>query len=1262
MIEADAFLASLARVEKESEGETIRSAVVDLKDIMVGHKFEGVPLKDARSIIKGFWEFILFASQQTYNPVRIATMRSTVLILHRLYYIYPKELSETFEEVSVASTVELRPSLLLAGVFGILSYFRLPWLCTEFQEHCPVFHHFSKNSNSDSDMVAGVISLYKHLGSEFHENLIDLFLSQIETDSNKSAERAIPILVKQSQTFFTTLEKLKKMVGKWHCLVVASEILKQIDADMMSTLDITPFLEESLKVLSCEKEISASYLDAAFSILTTENLYNDLIVEVADTVLKLTFGGATTELNIDKFVSRPAFYQMNLPIEMMFPVPGDGVTLMSAKFAGLIRNLPKCDEESLEKVMKFLGNEALREYDPQQSALMEAILVSVPKITDESLSQRLFHTLIPLVFRQSVSWFHDKDKLGVIAAFQELVLGESMREEILEKLIGFIYNENDRLSLDAQRVLVDTLMTDENCASLVYKLARACDMFCPLSFRRTLDVFARVGKKFHVTVIPLFFIHEMIEMFDLYGNDRQMFLSMCAILSLFRKSELPMSVMMRCVSVVVAAYEAATGEKGPKLAKVSERLIDEGKKIVADSVRNYISDFSDPKFDKKGKKLVAAAAISVISVCQNFPSDLLWPVVQCGIRTYPLPTVEFVYRHWKSFSTAKQVEFLSSYHDTMSYLPGIEIFQTWLQLFSSCWSPDNAQSLASCQDHIRSIIHASLRKGGWDLPTPLVLAYLRFYSTTVKTETFPFHLLCEEAKSRIKAARGRRGSIQSRVSLRSSIVLNPQPVVSSSQMKTPPMDLQTMITEALKSSDDATVKNLLTFASECHMLVNIEDLDWPLRLFGVAEAYLKHVNPESYKSFCLKHRAAAINAVLEEEKPKRQDLMIICRCISLGDSLSDADALKLLEYVLSRLSNSAYSKRKTLLLTLGTICTHMCSTIPLEVASEIVKVLIESHGRPTGIVSRFLSEFCKHVVPKGRPKSFLASLKDVLSSQGYVNSYYLMANIYSHLKISNLGSFISSLLEADIPSFYCSAIRLLNACVRLPKYGDPCPIIRQLLPQMISTRNTYGRNGIVHKCFSYCLSHIFHQAACQPVVEVINTHRDEITPHYNASFYSYVRVVPCFSPVNAKHAQRLNFRGYERYYRYCIERITSQRKSNSAIEYFRKWVANIDRFDNTTLSDSLLWWLEFLSKSSQINELLPEFGQVPRFFPLFVALQRFMRANGINIEHIAALLKDHTTVHVVAFETAAAGDMQRALQLALFDEDCEAASAVMSQI
>ena len=1284
MIQANVFLESLAGLQKENDCETVRTALLELKDLMIHQKLADLASSEVRKIMKGFWEFILFASQQPFSSVKLATMRATVLFLHRLYYFYPKEISSTFEEVSVASTVDLQPSLLMAGVFGILSYFRAPCLCDEFQASCPVFHHFGKQANCDPDMVAGIIGLYSHLGKEFHENMIDLFLSQIEKQSNKAAERAIPILSRQAKLGRSTLEKLKRMADKWHCLVVASEILKQAPASMVTTLDITVFLEESLKVVSCEKDVSASYLDAAFSILAIENLQNSLVVEVVgQTGLKLTYEDEVFELNLQKFIGRPSFYQLNLPLEMMFPNPTDGATLMTAKFAGMIRNLPKCkSQESLDQMLHFLSHEATCEYDPRQSSLMQGIFIAAPKIMDENLLKSLFAAIRPLLFRKSVSWFHDKDKLSVISAFPGVVLegkeNEPVKKEILVRLIRFICHENDRLSVDAQKVMVDSLMTQENCVNLTYKLSRKCDLFSPLSFRRTLEIFVKIGKKFGENVIPKFFVHEVIELFDFYSNDYVIFVRMCAFLAMFRGNVIPNSIITRCISAVIATYEAVSGEKWPKPPKLNQSIIEEGQKIVEASLYDYISDFTDPKFDKTGENTVAAAAISLLSVCQSFPDDLLWPTIQCCIHIYPTATTRFVSKHWKFLSTARQVEFLTSYYETLPYVHGYKPLQTWLRMYLTCCKGEHAQKLVSCQRFLRRYIRTSLSKGGDDLSIRLLQSYIKFYKVAVQHKDFAYDLLSEETKRRLESAKVPRPKPRNHNSLPTTLRLtvssmfrkneiwknsDSNPDTCYSFVRTSEIDVRTMIDQALSASEYAKVRNLLIFAADCHMVIFIDDLDWPITLVDAAATYLKLTDPDRYESFCLKHRPLTMERVLEHDKPKKKELIAFCTWLNIEEQLSEDDALKTIVCASGKLQNCICRNRRILLLTLAALCAKMCRVIPYSVAATVIKTLKDAPHLPKYWLSRFLAEFCKKVERTGRPKLFLGSLKDRFASRMYLNTYYLVAKLQSHMSLSDADSatkVIAPVFQTGIPSFYCSGLRALSTAVRIPKYGNPCLAIRQLLQHMLSLANTFGRNPMIHDQFGRTLLRIFRTSACAPVIQSICNHQAEILPRCNASFYSYAAVIPCFSPVSEKNAHRLNCPGFQQYHMLMIETLAKTRDAPYALLQFQKWRKHISRFDNQALAESLQRWLEFLSSRLDIKDILAELGQIPRFLPVFVALQKFISVKGIKIDNAAELMHDTSPVHIRAFSSASSGNLQLALKFAMFDQDCDQSQALIS--
>ncbi|OHT04979.1 hypothetical protein TRFO_27427 [Tritrichomonas foetus] len=505
--EKDPFYSSiLTALNPSTSNNDVNKILYNFQHQVNAFVFTRYKIVDVPEIFRNIWKLLLTTAGNQSSTTRLASYRATGAFLTRVTPYYPAIIHESFSDVTMLVTIDVKSSAIIASSFAFIStYIAAPSL-PKFLNSTPVFHHFSSNDPAFSEHLAVIISNLGHLGTEWLKNLLHFFLERIEESQSRYLIRAVSAIIGHDPKLYIQLilewmeNKSKNFINLFSFLIAGHQ--KEI-----VDIDLFPVAKSSALLIG-EGKANFTDTDSAFQILSTHSNYfnvnvhdnNDGTINIAvhqtkpsnrhcpNTDTPNNNGDESNEVveikfEISKVLQRPSFYMMKLPMDYLRPKEDDSVLVLGAKF----KSLAAYSEFNTTDVFNIYEPYFLQNYNETVSTVIQGTALCINRFLTEIPPERLAGPLRKVLFAKTVSWYHSFDILRVIKEVNPRLfiskLGRNFFVELLKCLIDFCFCENDSLSSQSITVLTN-LTTKANFDIVIQTVVEKSEFFDPLLLRR----------------------------------------------------------------------------------------------------------------------------------------------------------------------------------------------------------------------------------------------------------------------------------------------------------------------------------------------------------------------------------------------------------------------------------------------------------------------------------------------------------------------------------------------------------------------------------------------------------------------------------------------------------------------------------------------------------------------------------------------------------------------------------------------------------
>lgn len=458
-----------------AEPADITRVLARLQDEINWQFLRPYPTLDRENFFTRLWNFLLFTASHSNTSVRLAAYRTTGAFLLKVTPYYPKEIMNTFSDIALASTIDMKSSAIIASSFAFISNFTaLPYL-QDFLHKTPVFHHFSISDSIFSEHLSQIIRNLGRLGDEWLLTLLHCFLEKVITSKDRYLILSIAEIIKHSplKLMNELLIFIRDNSQLSENLELISYLFSSIDCNY-DTIDLGDVVEAAMKIISNISKSTSMEIDSAFQILSikspsfsvqidkivneTENQANESEEsksndtddsakkksndndEFKNVFVKINaiFGEKTLSdtIPVSPYLNRPSFFNLPLPLDILKVNPRDGVLQLTAKFKtmakmindienGIEPNLINADNDNdINRSKKDIRSAIFNQfssflsasYNDMTSACMQGYALCLCSLLRHCDECNVINLTKHVIFAKPQSWFHSSDILRIIKA------------------------------------------------------------------------------------------------------------------------------------------------------------------------------------------------------------------------------------------------------------------------------------------------------------------------------------------------------------------------------------------------------------------------------------------------------------------------------------------------------------------------------------------------------------------------------------------------------------------------------------------------------------------------------------------------------------------------------------------------------------------------------------------------------------------------------------------------------------------------------
>ena len=652
-------------------------------------------------IFKEIWLYLFYMSNFFDNSsIRLSTIRTTALFIFRLFPFFPAQFETVFVNVITEHATEEITSTVVVPSFVILSYHHSPLFQNAFDISCPIFRHFSEKYAKE--YFATTLLHLGHLSVEWHQSIVKNLLSKIFDEDNFDYWKLLMNIIstKINDLIFSMIfEAMTQYKDQSSILSFYSQLFR-ITQVYHNNANLFPIAKIAFDMIS-SNSTPISKLTASLEILSIEtNSFNVKTNFIDDDKVEIQLLGENNivvkEVDVKHLLTIPAFYDINLPINFLFPNDDDGCTIVSAKLRNLILHLNDC--QHYQRIFDILVHYINKPYDSFQSACYKALSSSLPKIPDFFKIKGLFGLIKRDFFLNDVydtslstfSWFKSLELLKIVECYTSDYLIKKLKKsnelnQFFTILIKLSKVKNETLYTEAQSFLSYFLSYEK----IVKLVINECDVFDSLDLQRTLQIL----EKSTCFGLNVSFVFTVLDVFNLkmYETDLLTLSAIYDFFSKFQFNKLRSTTLHSALPVLSGTYYAITGIPWTIAGtSIPSDVYEKQQKLMVDQISTEQLDiithniFGYTSFTK-----AALSCLKMLKTIKDINANTVYDIIDHMFIILPDASTDLMITHLSKFPMTAVIFFLKKYTPFIFYIHGHEFGNKWCYLIQYILSPNN---------------------------------------------------------------------------------------------------------------------------------------------------------------------------------------------------------------------------------------------------------------------------------------------------------------------------------------------------------------------------------------------------------------------------------------------------------------------------------------------------------------------------------------------------------------------------------------------
>jgi len=528
-------------------------------------------------------------------------------------------------------------------------------------------------------------------------------------------------------------------------------------------------------------------------------------------------------------------------------------------------------------------------------------------------------------------------------------------------------------------------------------------------------------------------------------------------------------------------------------------------------------------------------------------------------------------------------------------------------------------------------------------------------------------------------------------------------------------DLYKLIDYYIVSNDKYGIQMVFRYMLRNNICLSFKGISFPESQAYYAYQYLKKINsPEIsvfvesfmyskdislFSTFVLNDPDKYLNSLLNLDKIKKDQLIQLAQVIQRVPMKIDI----LYSIITKSIEKSTSTRRYSLVLIVFASIIFMLKSFPFEWVDFILERLkIIGDNAPSSQMSKLISNITDKV---SFDKSVGLKISSYIKSIG-INTcgnqsveicclYKSISQIEPSSRLVQLiPDVLTNFLSSSLPSVFTSGVSLLNHCLGIMPENQSNEVLRKYINQilerqkeMLNYKNaTIATVLLLSRVFTLSSLSSHHFTILRMIERVLPSHNMAAASDYYCLLSrfivssppqsEYLRYLSSFSETLL--TQPMSFVLFSHYLSALHERAQKinppQQRDIFITDSAASWLDKIKLYDSVYLEEMIYKWIEILLSES-CEQGLPLvsfqfFKSIPRFFPLIVALGKYMKkcSNQDRKDVLMSYLKNASAMIQVECHSTAllmftqGGDMKSILDLARFDKDNDESRALCKMI
>ena len=1275
------FLASLPCLSKpNAETSLVMLALSKIAHEVTHAIFKDVEKNKRIPFIQIILKFLIASAEMKSSNIRVAACSSCGNFLIHIFPFFSSDFRKSFSEIAEIKHKKKESSIIVASIFVFLANHTKKTKIPEFIQQNQVLFQFSDINSSFFDSVPNLISSLGTFDKIWMKDLLNEFIQKVDKNSsNRSLMKSI-LSIALNYPEFLEPYIINPLLSKENASLSLISFLFSSKVDFSSIKDMTKISSLAFKKLN-DSQSSLVDKDSALQMLS---LIKEVKYEFDEKEKKINVRYKDLEANIEicNFKNVSSLYRLPIPALIAYD-KDDGNLTATVKW---------------ETAGKLGLTENFEIYYPdERPGLLSPYLQGVsylvktsPKANDEKLRK----ILKKCIFCEQKTWFHSYDVLCILKNISRErsmeLFGEFDTERIALLAYNFVLNENKKLSSEAILFLSKFLDT-----KMVEKIVGLIDYFDTNTIERVAELFYSVPRDIYTDT----FCSCLADSIPFHAS------SIEAISQIFITLQ-KLEYTSKSDDIALLAYSMASVSLQAMFSLQSKQSMPETLEYIRRA--NYDVSTGSLSFKNTYKPLHAA-----LLIYSTFDSPM-FESINCANSSFMfLPKASSVLMR-KFWSLIKE-EYISWFADIIfSKIDDrwdLEYFADWCVIFDG-WAKyrqqvlDECSSLMNfykyisdeaCAEYITFIAkHPSKREAAMgfinDERTKNILAIIKrkypIIYTVITGEKVTKESTNEQRKLVLREATEEE---KKRVDLHVKLQLSTE--------KFSDEELEEMLKIFIEAEDEKGLDLIFNYTIVRQRFLLFLDFNIPKRVLPKVFDYLiKIKSPESlfiankYENEDIKGLEDKIILCKHEDfinslftgKIKKQTMIKFLRIATQLD-----DSPKLLAAVsLHLLDESKTMKRFYISLTIAYLLASVTPVLGKEYSLGVFSILNERADEvPLLQATRLYSALSE----KGElPKIGNDFIKMISPLCGHNTDPAIIIKTTklekkTNPKCAEAMATIEFLLQTEEPSMLLKALRLFYTCVTLMDDVNAVSCIKQFLPSILQRTEQF----LDVPCFvdkaGQVLTFLLSRPSFSQFYPSILAKISQILPEKtHPSFQAFTHLIPRAIAMGATnpHMNGLSempapidlFKIDMMCIRERVEKVSNNEDRTSIIyDSVTTWLESIRGMDCPAMSEIIYEWenliLQYLGADQVMTIVCFQFHKyIPRFFPLFAAIGKFLRKRkrqGEDIERMINLTMSIVSIkaHAKAIELLGRPEkMKEALRLAAFTCDCPESDAIIASL